>query len=141
MGRAGDAVGAAVRNIEAAYDWWHDRLPFHPRVTYHYVAYESLVSECGAAYATDVVRFLGPRAAADPFALVNNSLLELHESACEDRVERFDALAPFLNGMRCELTCAQLANMSLAGLPPMERTGIPRAAQPRFILHAGNARK
>ena len=62
---AGDAVGAAVRNIEAANDWWHDRLQFHPRVTYHYVAYESLVSEGGAAYAAVVVRFLGPRAAVE----------------------------------------------------------------------------
>lgn len=118
--RAAGAVAAAVRDIERGNDWWHERLQFHPRLVYHYVAYESLVGDGAAAYAADVVRFLGPRAAADPFALVDGGLLALHERACADRVERFDALAPFLNGTRCEAACAQLANRSLPGLPPPE---------------------
>ena len=75
------------------------------------------------AYAADVVAFLGQRAVADPFGRVEDGLLQLHERTCAERVDRFDALAPFLAGTRCEAACALLANRSVAGLPPSEKPG------------------
>ena len=69
------------------------------------------------------MRFLGQPAADDPFALVNNSLLQLHDRECADRVERFEELLPHLANTRCAAACAQLANRSLPGPPPPEKRG------------------
>lgn len=114
----------AVRRIEEENDWWRSRLSLAPlKLAYHYVAYESLVSAGRAAAAADVVRFVGVDADDDPFANLpeTGGLLALHERACGDRVDRWDEIAPLLNGTRCAAACALLANVTLPGLPPPEK--------------------
>ena len=73
-------------------------------------------------YAADAVRFLGgktqPRTRV---RFLRHSLLQLHDRECEDRVERFEELVPYLAGTRCAAACALLANRSLSGLPPSEK--------------------
>jgi hypothetical protein len=109
----GQAVAIAVKEIEEMHVKWQLRLQMYPLIRYHYVSYESLLGSLRSFYLAECVRSLGLHAVDEPYAQIAASLVQLHEPTCEQRVERYHALAPFLNGTRSESACAMLAGRPL----------------------------
>lgn len=134
-------LAAMVKRIEKSHEWWRMRLKLHPRIRYHYVAYEQLLILGASEDIKDIVRFLGPAPAIDPFSLVTDGFLRLHESRCDERIGRFHELKSYLNGTHTEVACAMLAGNPIVEWAPTERPGHEKCALCGYGIGSGQGRE
>jgi hypothetical protein len=107
-----------IRAIERLNEAWANLLRLNPKIRYHYVAYEQLISPQRDAYFRELALFAGaPGPILSPFENVPGELVALHEPTCEQRVKKYAQLADRLAGTRTLVACLTLAAHPLGHLP------------------------
>ena len=104
-----------IRALERLDDAWANVLRLNPKIRYHYVAYEQLISPQRDVYFTELAHITGaPRPS---FADVPGELIPLHEPTCEERVAQYSELEHQILGTRTHRACLMLAARPLRVLP------------------------